>query len=507
MLQEALTNKFEYTKISPEEQKQRKILGRLAGIIADFKHPTRNDRFYTEELWDKVFKNPIMQEKLQTRTLFGELGHPLDERSETDMEKIAICLAEEPKKYPDGTVKGVFDILDTPNGRILKTLCDYGCQIGVSSRGTGDIVEDWNTGKEKVDPNTYNCECWDAVLLPAVKSARMSLLTESLDEDKGLKKSLLESIKSASPKAKKVMVETLKRLNIDYSSAKTDNIDKAKISKTTAAEDNGVELVKSLQEALKQNKTLQEQVKSLQEKLSVCNAKEAQFAEEISQLKSQSSLNEEQLSLIESLKVQLANQEKQLTEEVAKKDAVIDRQTRQMKVLTEKCKEAQVSKQSLNESLQSSDKLKALNEQLTKTAKESQLQIQSLNENLEELKKDSGLLKQDCQKKLQKAQELVEHYKQVARAASDRYIAAKAKMIGVKPVEIKSKLTEGYSFGDIDKVCESLQAYQLQVGSLPFFSGRDKVKVNIKESVDPIVPKNRFNDEVDEDLLKMGKLN
>ena len=507
MLQEALTNKFEYTKISPEEQKQRKILGRLAGIIADFKHPTRNDRFYTEELWDKVFKNPIMQEKLQTRTLFGELGHPLDERSETDMEKIAICLAEEPKKYPDGTVKGVFDILDTPNGRILKTLCDYGCQIGVSSRGTGDIVEDWNTGKEKVDPNTYNCECWDAVLLPAVKSARMTVLTESLDEEKNLKKSLLESIKSASPKAKKIMVETLKRLNIDYSSAKANNINEAKTTEKSAADDNGVELVKSLQEALKQNKALQEQVRSLQEKLSVCNAKEAQLVEEANRFKSQSTLSEEQSSLIESLKVQLANQEKQYTEEVAKKDAVISRQTKQMKALTEKCQEVQTSKQSLNESLQSNDRLKALNEQLTKAARDSKAQIQTLNESLEELKQDSSLLKQDCQKKIQKAQQLVEHYKQVAVAASDKYIAAKAKMIGVKSSEIKSKLTEGYSFGDIDKICESIQSYQLQVGSLPFISGRDKVKVNIKESVDPIIPKSRFNDEVDEDLLKMGKLN
>lgn len=286
MLQEAMNNKFEYTKVSPEEQKQRKILGRLAGIMADFKNPTRNDRLYTEELWDKVFKNPIMQEKLQTRTLFGELGHPLDDRSETDMEKIAICLAEEPKKYPDGTIRGVFDILDTPNGRILKTLCDYGCQIGVSSRGTGDIVEDWNTGKEKVDPNTYNCECWDAVLLPAVKAARMSVITESLDSDKKLKTSLLEAIKSASPKGKKIMVETLKRLNIDYSSEKANNTG-VKAKSSIAAEDNGAELVRSLQESIKQNKALQEQIKSLQEKLSVCNAKEAKLVEENMSYKTQ----------------------------------------------------------------------------------------------------------------------------------------------------------------------------------------------------------------------------
>lgn len=491
MLQEAMTNKFEYTKISPEEQKRRKILGRLAGIIADFKNPTRNERFYTEELWDKVFKNPIMQEKLQTRTLFGELGHPLDERSETDMEKIAICLAEEPKKYPDGTVKGVFDILDTPNGRILKTLCDYGCQIGVSSRGTGDIVEDWNTGREKVDPNTYNCECWDAVLLPAVKSARMSVITESLNTDKKLKTSLMEAIKNAAPEAKKVMVETLKRLNIDYS-PKGNNINEAKTTKAVAAEDNGAELVKSLQESIKQNKALQEQVKSLQEKLSVCNAKEAKLVEESLNYKTQLESVEAKDKLIESL-----------NEQLTQKTELVDKQTRKLDILFEKLNKQKVAQESLNESLESNKKIGEMNEQLKQKSTEDQKKIANLNESLEELKKDSSLVKQEYQKRLQKAQSLVEHYKQIAVAASDKYITAKAKMIGVKPAEIKGKLNENYSFNDIDKVCESLQQYQLQVGSLPFnVSSKDKIKVSIKESKEPIMPKSRFDDEIDEDLIR-----
>ena len=233
MLKEAINNKCEYKKLSPEEQKRRGILGRLVGVIADFKHPTRNGRMYTEELWDNVFKDPIMQEKLKTRSVFGELGHPAD-RTETDMEKIAICLAEEPKKYPDGTLKGVFDILDTPNGRILKTLCDYGCQIGVSSRGEGDLIEDWTGSGEKVDPKTYSCECWDAVLLPAVESARPSYVTESLNSNAlKLKKALTEALEKATPENKKIMTETLDRLNIDYESKSADNK-----SNDSAAEDN-----------------------------------------------------------------------------------------------------------------------------------------------------------------------------------------------------------------------------------------------------------------------------
>ena len=98
MLENFNTKKeLQYQKLTLEEQKQRGILGRLVGIMADFKHPTRNGRLYTEELWDRTFEDPIMKEKISNRCLFGELGHPVD-RQEIDMEKICICLAETPKK-------------------------------------------------------------------------------------------------------------------------------------------------------------------------------------------------------------------------------------------------------------------------------------------------------------------------------------------------------------------------------------------------------------------------
>ena len=154
---ESFNNKFEYTKLTEEEQQKRGILGRLTGIIADTKNATRNGRKYSKELWEKVFENPIMQEKINNRCCFGELGHPSD-REEIDMEKIAVCLAETPKEGKDGNLYGVFDILSTPNGRILKSLCDYGCTVGVSSRGTGDLYTD-EDGNEAVDPDTYDCEC------------------------------------------------------------------------------------------------------------------------------------------------------------------------------------------------------------------------------------------------------------------------------------------------------------------------------------------------------------
>ena len=104
-----------------------------------------------------------MKEKIANKVCFGELGHPTD-REEVDMDKVAICLAEQPTKNDKGQLMAVFDILNTPNGKILKTLCDYGSNIGISSRGSGDLYTDDN-GDEAVDPDTYNCECFDVVLI------------------------------------------------------------------------------------------------------------------------------------------------------------------------------------------------------------------------------------------------------------------------------------------------------------------------------------------------------
>lgn len=207
------SRKFDYIKLSLEEQKARGILGRLTGVIADTKNPTRNERKYNKDLWENVFNNDIIKEKIANRCFFGELGHPTD-REEVDMEKIAICLAEQPKFCDDGLIYGVFDILDTPNGRILKTLCDYGCNIGVSSRGTGDLYTDIN-GNEAVDPETYICECWDAVLIPAVKVARMTYVKESLENKKSLRQALTESLMRESEDKRKEMEETLKDLGIE----------------------------------------------------------------------------------------------------------------------------------------------------------------------------------------------------------------------------------------------------------------------------------------------------
>ena len=151
-------------------------------------------------------------------------------------------------------------------------------------------------------------------------------------------------------------------------------------------------------------------------------------------------------------------------------------------------------------------KISSLQEQLDAISKKAESEKQSLLENIEEIKKDSEIKTRQYTTKLKKANELVEHYKGVAKKAVDKYIDSKARMLGVSANEIKNRLNENYSFSDIDKVCNSLQGYQLNISKLPFDISRGS-KIKVQESVEPIKPKAPgVDDEVDDSLLRMAGL-
>lgn len=539
---------MQYQRLSEEERTKRGILGRLVGPAADFQSGTRNGRLYTEELWDKVFDNPIVKEKLANRCIFGELGHPIDDRTEIDMEKIAVCLAEQPKKGPEGKLHAIFDILDTPNGRILKTLCDYGCNVGISSRGQGDVTEDWN-GNESVDPDTYEFECFDIVLLPAVKAARLKYVTESLNGEKTLKKALCEELEAASEDAQKIMKETLEQLNIDYNPVtdeenmsveedlivQDNNIDETSEEEENvmAAEDSGAETLEALQEALKRNAELENKIKELQEKLSVCYTKEARYSATLGRTKTQVSQLTTSNSELNSLNESLKEKVKTLTSELETKNSSNETLTEQMKQTTVKLQEGiklndthekQIT--SLNENLKkktsqiislqeklsastnayeelkksSTSELKSLTEDLTKAQNTSKL----LQEQLDEALRDSKILKSRATAQEVQSKQLLEKYKNIAKIAVDKYINSQASRLGIKSEEIKSRLSENYSFKDIDQVCESLQQYKLNANSLPFDISH-RVKAKITESAKPTITTvnpedNRFDDSIDETL-------
>ena len=546
MLESFRSGKFEYKRLSLDEQKARGILGRLKGIIADTKNPTRNGRKYSKELWEKVFNSDIMQEKIKNHLVLGELGHPVD-REEIDIERAAICLAEQPKIGDDGNIYGVFDILSTPSGRILKSLCDYGCNIGVSSRGSGDLYTD-EDGNEAVDPNTYNCECFDAVVVPAVEAARLQYVTEALDikkYNKTLKQRLTEELNNASDSDKKVMEESLSDLGINLEEdseiqdqEEPDEIDldneesqeviedcdldekapkpisnKELLDKVVTAlkdkygkdewqdqlfklltkvggdaitamadaehlredmnepvetncsdiedsEDeevvNDKDLAEELQQLLLKNSELEKDNLSLQEKLSVCNAKENKLNEELNKYKECAANLSETAKKVRPLNSKV----NQLSESLERKDKIITSNRSRLDRLFEDKKD--LSSQ-LKESISNVSELEQ--------------KVNTLTEELENSKKTLESSKKTLSEKLN----LITRYKKALKESKDAYISAKAENYRVKKEDVLANLTESYKLSDVDSVCRELSERNYNMSKLPFKITED-VKFETKKS-------------------------
>lgn len=514
MLESVRNTELIFKDLTPEEKQKRGILGTLYGPMASIVQPTRNGRKYSEKLWEKVFNDDIVKEMLEKGGIPGELDHPTD-RTETCSEKIAIMMPEAPKKDDQGHLVGRFDIIDTPCGKIAYALAKYGFQFGISSRGEGDVEEDFD-GNESVDPDTYNFQAFDLVLLPAVKDARLKMV-ESLDKNKiQLKKALNEALENASTSDKKIMTETLDNLKIDYKPEMVDNKinESLEPEQSEEASDTGSnEIVKDLQEALRSKKALEDKVAELQEKLSVCYTKELKYQEDLGKYKQSVITLSESAKTAKALKSQVTS----LQEQLKQKDTLLDTQSKQISSLKEQRITSVNEGKVLNESLKTRDtKIKSLTEQintmrsdLRKQQVEAQKEQDKLRESLEDLKKDSSIKKNEYNQKIAKSNSLVEKYRNIAKQAVDKYISSKATMLGISSNDIKRKLSENYSFEDIDRICEDLQEYRLNINKLPFNfdTNTSSVKMKVKESKEPIKPISGYDDEVDEDLIRLANLN
>lgn len=209
------SDSLKFKTLNAEEKASRGILGRLYGPVASFKAPTRNGRRYTQELWEKLFESPLIKERFANGGIFGELCHP--DYEEVDLSKVACVMPQPPVKDSDGNLIAYIDIVDTPCGKIAYQLAKYGYKFGISSRGTGDIIEGYGDEGDQVDPETYQLNAFDLVEIPAVEQARLSF-TESLDTKKygkSLRERLVESVNQANDDEKKIMIEALDDLGID----------------------------------------------------------------------------------------------------------------------------------------------------------------------------------------------------------------------------------------------------------------------------------------------------
>ena len=231
-------------KLTESTTKLRKgCLGRIEGICADFVNPTRNGRFYSRKLWENVVNDELFKESLATKTLIGELDHP-EERFETLAQEACVVMTD--YKFTDDALIGGFDILDTVKGRTLKALLDYGCVMGVSSRGQGDITD--NGDYEDVDPDSYDFAGFDVVLTPAVKKARQKVVESNSNSKVGKIAPLTESLSK----------EIASVNNVDALDSIAKLIESAKLPNS----DELISAISDKRKSIEEGKTISEQTKT-----------------------------------------------------------------------------------------------------------------------------------------------------------------------------------------------------------------------------------------------------
>ena len=623
---------LETLKLQPlteEEKARRHILGRWYGPIATCNEGTRNGRRYNRELWEKALNDELFHEKIANKCLFLELGHPQD-REETDMSKVCACIPEMPKII-NGDLCACVDILDTPNGRILKTLCDYGFIPGVSSRGSGDIMPN-----NDVDPETFFLETFDCVAIPAVKKARLSMC-ESLDKKTiSLKKALTESLNKASEEDKAIMKETLENLDIDIESSQevqeeliekrltadeiewdpedtsnaltedsesveeapdteeveeteaefeeeptepieeinteevvvdinaedevdldtvgdaiellqeydddirvelepieidgkeypvdgftafvddegeepilvlgvnceeadkepanadenieqeteeetpVETIEEVEETEKSADDDGDDEVIESLKEMVRQKEALETEVNDLRKAKSVGDAKEQELQEKLTRYRTAFRTTSAEAAKVPELEAKV----KELTEKLTQSQ-------NDVKVLTEKVNKAQQLKESIEGN-------KANERRLTEEVSRLTEKSNTLEAKLE------GQTKVYTEK-LQERTDLAKAYKARFIETLTKYVESKAKMLGVAPSEITSRLNESYTLKDVDAVCDQILDSTVNFSRLPF-GGRAKTSARIAESVSRQV-KNSYAEDDLSDLYELAGLN
>lgn len=170
---------FESDDYSSYEGSRKGVLRTVRGPLAEWDNKNRNKRKYSERLWDRVLNSPYVKEQMKNKSLFGEANHPPD-RMEVDFSRVSHCISDMRKEKDKKQIYGNIDILDTPLGRVLNALYEYGAVLGASSRAGGTLTE--KTGYTEVDEDNYQFITFDIVPYPSVESARMVSEGASVEE-------------------------------------------------------------------------------------------------------------------------------------------------------------------------------------------------------------------------------------------------------------------------------------------------------------------------------------
>jgi len=136
----------------------------LTGVMQRCNHLNGNGRMYSEQILRREVDN--YSKLVRERRALGELDHP-----DSGVINLANASHLVTEIWWDGdAVMGKVQILNTPAGMILRSLCRDNIKLGISSRGMGSVHE---ANGATIVEDDFQLICFDFVSEPSTTGAFM----------------------------------------------------------------------------------------------------------------------------------------------------------------------------------------------------------------------------------------------------------------------------------------------------------------------------------------------
>lgn len=169
--------KFLYEEVTTAEGIKKTPI--IEGIFIQTEKKNRNGRVYPRSLMEKCVQAYVADrfpnDKTKKWRTFGELGHP--EGVEINLHRVSHIITD--MKWAGNDVIGKAKILDTEYGRIAESILKADGQLGVSSRGLGNVQE--GHGQDAALVTEYELITVDIVADPSAPDGFVDGILESIN--------------------------------------------------------------------------------------------------------------------------------------------------------------------------------------------------------------------------------------------------------------------------------------------------------------------------------------
>jgi len=157
-----------------EDAKTGQKVPHIEGIFLQSEVKNKNGRMYPRHILEKEV-NRYNTDYVNKNRAFGELGHP--DSPTINLDRVSHMITS--LRADGNNFIGKAKILDTPNGKIVKSLLDGGASLGVSTRGVGSLRA--HNGYQLVQDDFHLATAADIVADPSAPEAFVRGIMENCD--------------------------------------------------------------------------------------------------------------------------------------------------------------------------------------------------------------------------------------------------------------------------------------------------------------------------------------